>query len=197
MSRLLTEDGAFIPVTLVELVPNFVTQIKTVEKDGYNSVQLGINLFKKNNKSLVGKSKIVNTFVNYHREFKIDSTQEMKFTVGDLINFHEIFTLNDQINVTGTSKGKGFQGVIKRHNFSAQGHSHGVTKSHRGLGSTGMCAEPSRVIPGSKMPGQMGNQRTTIKNLSIVYIDEKTRYIAIKGAIPGPKNSIVLIKQIN
>lgn len=188
MTQFFDEEGNCIPVTAVNAGPCFVTQIKTREKDGYNAVQLGF-------KEIVDEKKIKKSQKNkpykYLREFRI--TQEMieKLNVGQKIEV-SIFRDGDLVNVSGLSKGKGFQGVIKRWGFSGRGASHGVKHEERTLGSVG-ASTPARVLKGKKMPGRMGGERVTIKNLEVVKVIPEENLILIKGAIPGRKGTLVEI----
>lgn len=193
MSRLLDNNGNFTPVTIVQVLENLVTQVKTIEKDGYSAIQVAAEEQKerKTTKPLLGH--FAKAKIKPHRvlmEFRVD--EELAKNISLDINFYKE---NDLVDATGISKGKGFQGVIKRHNFSSQGNSHGVTKSHRGHGSIGNCQDPGRVLPGRKMAGHMGNERVTVQNLKVLSIDVEHRFMAVKGAIPGPSGGIVVIKQ--
>lgn len=191
MTEVFTKDGKLIPVTVVEVEPNIVTQIKTVENDGYNAIQLGVTEKKESraSKASIGHAKKANTtpkrFLKEIRNFEGD------YNLGDKV-CADIFTIGEIIDVTGTSKGKGFQGSIKRHNYSIGPMSHG-SRYHRGSGSLGSM-EPKRVFKGTKLPGHMGHETTTIQNLEIVDISLVDNYILVSGNIPGPKKSLVLIK---
>jgi large subunit ribosomal protein L3 len=192
MSQIFDNKGKVIPVTLVETSPCCVIQKKTIEKDGYVAIQLGFNEIpeKKLKKPQLGhfKKKNLKTYKHLH-EFKID---DEKYELGDTIDI-DIFKANEKIKVVSISKGKGFAGVMKRHNFSGFEQTHGVHESFRGSGSIGQCAQPSRVLKGLKMAGHLGHQKTTVKNLLIVKIDKDKNLIMIKGAIPGHNNSIVYL----
>ena len=190
MSRLVEDDGIFVPVTIVEILENFVTQIKTMERDGYTAVQLAASPQKafRMTKPLLGhfaKASVppCSVLVEFHVEHPQD------YHLAQQIDMP--YQLKDCVDVVGISKGKGFAGVVKRHGFRLQGASHGVTKSHRGPGSTGGCQDPGRIQKGKKMAGHMGVRQVTAQNLPIVKIDD--RFLAIKGAVPGPAGSIVLI----
>ena len=183
MTQIFTEEGKVVPVTVVESGNNIVIQNKTVESDGYNAVQLGFGEVKENkvNKPLKG-----------HFEMRLADASEYK--VGDTIGV-DIFSAGELVDVTGTSKGKGFAGGIKRHNFARGPMGHG-SKSHREPGSTGaMISGPGgRVLKGKKLPGRMGGERVTVQRLTVVRVDADRNLILIKGAIPGPKKSFVVIK---
>ena len=193
MTQVFTEDGKLIPVTVVEVEPNVVTQIKTVEKDGYDAIQLatGTTTEKHNNKPQMGHLKKANTepkrFLKEIRGVNVND-----YTLGQVLNAEDVFTSGESVDVTGTSKGKGFQGVIKRWNQSRGPMGHG-SQYHRGVGSLGTML-PMHVIKGKKMPGHMGNVQRTVQNLVVVSIDTENNVILIKGNIPGPKNSYVMIR---
>ncbi len=193
MTHIFTDDGIRIPVTVVEAGPCVVLQKKTVPNDGYNAIQLGFGEQEAHraNRPSVGHCKPAGkgVFRNF-REFRIENVDQ--YNVGDMIS-SEIFTVGDLVDVTGTSIGKGFQGVIKRWNFQGGRASHG-SRFHRAPGSIGCSATPSRVFKNKKMPGQMGNERVTVQRLKVVRIDASDNLILIKGAIPGSTNSLVLIK---
>ncbi len=196
MTQIFTEDGKVIPVTVIESGKNVVLRNKTVDTDGYNSVQLGFGEIKENkvNKPMAGQFKKfgVNP-VKFIREVRLDSESEYK--VGDVIGV-DIFAAGDLVDVVGTSKGKGFAGTIKRHHFARGPMGHG-SKSHREPGSTGaMLSGPGgRVIKGKKLPGRMGGVRTTIQRLSVVKVDVDRNLLLIKGAVPGPKKGFVVVRE--
>jgi len=184
MSQIFDEKGNVVPLTFVEAGPCEVTQIKNEEKDEYKAIQIG---FKKLKKEKIKKSLKARPF-KYVREFRKFSTD---LKVGDKIDV-SIFQPGDKVKVTSISKGKGFQGAVKRWGFSGMGSSHGVKHEHRTLGSVG-CAFPQRVIKGKKMPGRMGNKKVTVKNLEIVSVDKKNNLLGIRGAIAGRKGSLLKI----
>lgn len=193
MTQIFAEDGRVVPVTVVEAGPMVVTQIKTVEKDGYSSVQVGFGNVKEArvNKPLKGHFlKAGAEFKKFVREFRVEDTSQ--FSLAQTIGL-EVFEVGQKVDVTGTSKGKGFQGPIKRHNQHRGPMSHG-SRYHRGPGSMGACSTPSRVFKGKKLAGHMGSEQVTIQNLEVVKIDAENNLILIKGAIPGPKKSLVTIK---
>lgn len=193
MTQVFTEGGELVPVTVIEAKPNVVLQVKTVETDGYNAVQLGFD-DKRNvlsNQPEQGHVKKADTspkrFIREIRDAELGDVE-----VGSEITV-ETFKQGDIIDVTGTSKGKGFQGVIKRHNQSRGPETHG-SRYHRRPGSMGQAADPARVFKGKKLPGRMGGQTTTIQNLEIVRVDANKNVILVKGNVPGPKKSMVEIR---
>ena len=195
MTQIFTEEGKVVPVTVVESGKNFVVQNKTVENDGYNAVQLGFGTVKdkKVTKPMKGHfTKAGVTPVKFIREMRLTDASEYK--VGDVIGV-DIFSAGELIDVTGTAKGKGFAGGIKRHNFRRGPMGHG-SKSHREPGSTGamISGGDGRVLKGKKLPGRMGAHKVTIQRLSIVRVDAERNLVLIKGAIPGPKGSFVVIR---
>ena len=192
MTQVFTKSGKLIPVTVVEVEPNVVTQIKTVEKDGYNAVQLGAVTVKEksSNKAKIGHTNKANTAPKrFLREIRGVNVED--YTLGQVIDA-SIFTEGEIVDVTGTSKGKGYQGVIKRWNQSRGPMGHG-SQYHRGVGSLGTLL-PMHVLKGKKMPGHMGNETTTIQNLEVVSVDVENNIILVKGNVPGPKKSLVMIK---
>lgn len=192
MTEVFTTDGKLIPVTVVEVEANVVTQIKTVEKDGYNSIQLGAfnKREKVSNKPEMGHVKKANTTPKrFLKEIKgLDVTS---YEVGQVISV-DAFEAGEVVDVTGTSKGKGFQGTIKRHNFSRGPMTHG-SHYHRKPGSRGSML-PMRVLKGKKLPGHMGNEQVTIQNLEIIAVDVENSCLLISGNVPGPKKGYVLVK---
>jgi 50S ribosomal protein L3 len=195
MTQIFTEEGRVVPVTVVESGNNFVLQNKTDETDGYNAVQIGFGEVKEKNvnKPLKGHfEKAGVKAVRFIREMRLSAPSE--YNVGDTIGV-DIFAAGDLVDVVGTSKGKGFAGGIKRHNFARGPMGHG-SKSHREPGSTGaMISGPGgRVLKGKKLPGRMGGERVTVQRLTIVRVDTDRNLILIKGAIPGPKKGFVVIK---
>ncbi len=191
MTQLFDERGNVIPVTAVEAGPCVVTQVKTVENDGYKAFQYGFGEMKasKVNKPMAGHFKKNDVAPKkVLREFRLEG----EANVGDIIKA-DIFAVGDAVDVAGISKGKGTAGVIKRWNFARLKETHGTGPVHRHAGSQGACSSPSRVFKGTKGAGHMGCERVTIQNLEIVKIDVENNIIAIKGAIPGPKGGIVMI----
>ena len=191
MTQVFTKDGALIPVTVVEVEPNVVMQVRTPEKDGYSAVQLGVFDKKEKNatKASIGHAKKAGT--NPKRFLKEIRDVEASYNVGDKIGV-EIFSVGEVVDVTGTSKGKGFAGTIKRHNQSRGPMTHG-SHYHRGPGSLGTML-PKRVLKGKNLPGHMGHETVTIQNLEIIEVNASENYILVSGNIPGPKQSLVLIR---
>ena len=192
MTQVFTKEGKLIPVTVIEVEPNVVTQIKTVEKDGYDAIQLGAQTIREklSNKPELGHVKKANTTPKrFLREIRGVNVND--YTLGQSIGV-DIFEAGEIVDVTGTSKGKGFQGVIKRHNQSRGPMGHG-SQYHRGVGSLGTML-PMHVLKGKKMPGQMGNVQRTVQNLEVVSIDTENSVILVKGNVPGPKKSLVMIR---
>ena len=196
MTRIFDSSGISVPVTVIALGPNIITQIKTLEKDGYEAVQIsyGSKRESKLSKPLVGQYK--KNSINPGEgliEFRINQGELDNLKVGQSLNL-DIFKEGEHVDITGTTIGKGFQGGVKRHHFKTQDATHGNSLSHRALGSTGQCQDPGRVFKGKKMPGQLGNVKNTIQNLVIVRIIEEDNVILVKGSIPGHDGSKVLIK---
>jgi large subunit ribosomal protein L3 len=197
MSRVFTDDGRSIPVTLIEATPNRVTQVKTIETDGYNAVQVcaGAKRAALINKPLAGhyaKAKVEGGRGLW--EFRLEAGEIGKFSVGGEVKADEVFTVGQKVDVAGISKGKGFQGTIKRHHFTMGDATHGNSLSHRSPGSIGQRQTPGRVFPGKKMAGHMGNVRRSAVNLEVVKIDNDRHLIAIKGSVPGAPGGDVIIR---
>ena len=192
MTQVFATNGKIVPVTVIEVEPNIVSQIKTVENDGYNAIQLATVEKKENrsNKPETGHLKKANTTPKRFLK-EIRGVDVSEYTLGQELKA-DIFSLGEMVDVTGTSKGKGTQGVIKRWNQSRGPMGHG-SQYHRGVGSLGTML-PKRVLPGKKMPGHMGNEQVTIQNLEVIQIDLENNVILIKGNVPGPKKSLVLVK---
>ena len=192
MTQVFAKDGKLVPVTVIEVEPNVVTQIKTVEKDGYDAIQLGtVDVKEKNStKAQIGHAKKANTapkrFLKELRGVNVND-----YTLGQTLNA-DVFKAGEVVDVSGVSKGKGFQGVIKRYNQSRGPMGHG-SQYHRGVGSLGTLL-PMHVLKGKKLPGHMGNVATTIQNLEVVSVDLENNVILIKGNVPGPKKSLVMIR---
>lgn len=192
MTQVFTKSGKLIPVTVVEVEPNVITQIKTVEKDGYNAIQLAAVTVREkvSNKAKIGHTNKANTAPKrFLKEIRGVNVEE--YTLGQVIDA-SIFKEGEIVDVSGTSKGKGFQGVIKRYNQSRGPMGHG-SQYHRGVGSLGTML-PMHVLKGKKLPGHMGNVASTIQNLEVVAVDLENNVILIKGNVPGPKKSLVMIK---
>ena len=194
MTQIFNEDGVLVPVTVLQAGPCVVTQVKTEENDGYKAVQVG---FVDKREKLVSKpvkghfDKAGVAYKRFVREFRLDNAEE--YSVKDEIKA-DIFAAGDKIDATAVSKGKGFQGAIKRHGQSRGPMAHG-SKYHRHAGSNGACSDPSKVFKGKKMPGHMGSKRVTVQNLEVVKVDAENNLILVKGAVPGPKKSLVTIKE--
>ena len=194
MTQVFTEDGLLVPVTVVEAGPCVVTQVKTEDKDGYNALQVGFDDIRAKlvNKPLKGHFDKGNVaYKRYIREVKLDNTQD--YSVGSEIKA-DIFQPGDKVDVSGTSKGKGFAGVIKRWNAHRGPMSHG-SRYHRRPGSMGASSSPSRVFKSKKLPGRMGSERVTVANLEVVKVDAERNLILIKGALPGSKGTLLTIKE--
>jgi len=192
MTQVFTESGKLIPVTIVEIEPNVVTQIKTKENDGYEAIQLGFSTKREKLATKASSGITTKAGTTPKRFFKeIRGVDVANYALGQEINA-DIFTAGEVVDVTGTSKGKGFQGVIKRHNQSRGPMGHG-SHYHRGPGSMGTM-RPMRVFKGKALPGHMGSETVTIQNLEIVKVDVENGYILVKGNIPGPKKGLVVIK---
>ncbi len=188
------EDGRRIPLSTIAVSGNFVSQIKTPEKDHYSAVQLGFGSKKKGNKAEAGKQKKagLTTTPRFFREIRLDDTTGVE--VGKEINVAEILEPGDVIDVTGTSKGKGYAGVVKRHHFKGGPRTHGQSDRERAPGSSGQTTTPGHVYKGKRMSGRMGNERVTIKNLTV--IDIKDGIVYVKGLVPGIKGSLVMISKV-
>lgn len=194
MTQIFDEAGKAIPVTVIEAGPCVVTQIKSKEKEGYTSVQFGFEdtKEKKLTKAEIGHLKKAGEAMKRHlKEFRFDDCS--MFQVGDVVQAN-MFQVGDCVDVTGTSKGKGFAGVIKRHNAHRGPMSHGAGPMHRHQGSMGACSTPSRIMKNKIMPGHMGNEQVTVQNLDVVKVDAELNLIAVCGAIPGPKGGLVYLK---
>ena len=193
MTQIIGEDGVVTPVTILQAGPATVTQIKTVEKDGYNAVQIGYGSGKNLSKSVMGHVKKADANINPKilKEFRLEAIPE-ELKVGDKITV-ESFKLGDKVAVTGTSKGKGFAGTVKRHNFNESRNTHGFKGNIRRVGSIGSMY-PQKVFKGKKMPGRMGHDKVTVKNLVVAYIDVENNLIGLKGAVPGPRKGIVTVE---
>lgn len=194
MTQIFGEDGSLTPVTVLQAGPCVVTQVKTVENDGYSAVQVG---FVDKREKLVNKcqkghfDKVGVSYKRYVRELKLDNAEE--YALGAEIKA-DAFAAGDKIDATAISKGKGFQGAIKRHGLQRGPMAHG-SKYHRHAGSNGACSDPSKVFKGKKMAGHMGSRRITIQNLEVVRVDADANLILVKGSVPGPKKSLVTLRE--
>lgn len=196
MSRIFTDTGVSIPVTVVEVLPNRITQLKTLENDGYTAVQVTTG---KRSASHVNKPE-AGHFAKANQEagrglweFTYDASGDKQFSVGEELTV-DLFEVGQRVDVAGTSKGKGFAGAIKRHNFRSQDMTHGNSRSHRAPGSIGQNQTPGRVFKGKRMAGHMGAKRCTIQNIEVVRVDKERHLLLIKGAIPGCNTGDVIIK---
>ncbi|MEM6689226.1 MAG: 50S ribosomal protein L3 [Planctomycetota bacterium] len=214
MTQIYLEDGTVVPVTVVQAGPCHVLQVKTNERDGYEAVQLGFEdkprrLAKRSERGHVAKLESKRSKARQSsgvellekadcepQRFVREVRGASDLSVGDQVNVGS-FEGVSKVDVTGTSKGRGFSGVMKRHNFAGQRASHGVKKCHRHAGGTGMSASPSRVFKGLKMAGQYGNAKTTTRNLELVQVDAENNLMLIRGAVPGPNGGMVSIRQTN
>ncbi len=190
MTQIIGSDGVVTPVTILSADPATVTQIKTVETDGYNAVQLGYGQGKNLSKSVSGHTKAAGITPKVLKEFRTTEAPELK--IGDKISV-ESFKLGDKVTVTGTSKGKGYAGTVKRWNFNESRNTHGFKGNIRRVGSIGSMY-PQKVFKGKRMPGRMGHDQVTVKNLVVAYIDVANNLIGLKGAVPGPKKGIVTVE---
>ena len=210
MTQIFTEDGSLVPVTVLQAGPCVVTQVKTAENDGYSAVQVGFVDKKERivNKDKNGKKEVVHrhginkalkghfdkagvSCKRYVREFRLDNAEE--YTLGSEIKA-DVFAAGDKIDASAISKGKGFQGAIKRHGQHRGPMAHG-SKFHRHQGSNGACSSPSRVFKGKGMPGHMGCVKVTVQNLEVVRVDAENNLLLVKGAVPGPKKALVTVKE--
>ena len=194
MTQIFNDNGELVPVTVLQAGPCAVTQVKTVDNDGYDAVQVGFvdkrnKLVSKPQKGHFEKAGV--SYKRYVREFRFENAAEYK--LADEIKA-DIFAEGDRVDVTAISKGKGFQGAIKRHGQSRGPMAHG-SKYHRHAGSNGSCSDPSRVFKGKRMPGHMGSVQVTVQNLDVVRVDVENNVILVKGAVPGPKKSLVTLKE--
>ena len=196
MTRIFTEDGESVPVTVLEVVPNRVTQIKTLQSDGYTGLQVahGERRASRVNKALAGHyAKAGVAAGSGIKEFSVTDDVLANYTVGGQVTV-EIFQPGQMVDVTGVSLGKGFAGGIKRHNFGSGRATHGNSRSHNVPGSIGMAQDPGRVFPGKRMPGHLGSVKTTVQNLQIVRVDAERNLLLIKGAVPGSKGGDVVVR---
>ncbi len=193
MTQIYTDTGVCVPVTVIDLAQSFVTQVKNKDRDGYNAIQVGITPRKPQRCTKADKGhfkKSGNPGYRHVTEFRVDGLDGVK--EGAVLS-PDFISVGDLIDIAATSKGKGFQGVMKRYNFSGGPKSHGASVSHRSPGSIGNRADPGRVFPGKKMAGHMGSRRVTMLNLEVVGIDKENRLLLVKGSVPGAKQSVVRI----
>lgn len=194
MTQIFDEASRAIPVTVVKAGPVHVTQVKTMKTDGYNAIQIAYGEAKKSNKPAQGHFAAAGVDPARHLvEVRVDDPSQYK--VGQEISVAEVFEIGVKADVSGVSKGKGFSGVMKRHGFAGQGASHGNHKKHRAPGSIGACATPARVFKGMRMAGRMGGEKVTTLNLEVVGVDAERGLLLLGGAVPGPKGSVVLLRE--
>lgn len=190
MTQILSEDGTATPVTLIQAGPVTVTQVKSLEKDGYNAVQVAFGSGKNLSKAVAGHVKSSKTSPKYIREFRVEELTD-ELSIGSTIDV-SAFALGDHVSATGTSKGKGFAGTVKRHNFNTSKSTHGGNGNVRKPGSIGSMY-PQKVFKGKRMAGRMGGDRVTVKNLEVAYLDAENNLIGLKGAVPGPRKSLIIV----
>ena len=196
MTRIFTDDGDSVPVTVVDVSANRVTQIKTSEADGYAAVQVGFGSRRANRVTKAQKGHFAKASVaaaEFLKEFPVSAEDAAKYQVGSALGV-DIFAAGQLVDVTGTTQGKGYAGVIKRHHFSSNRATHGNSRSHNVPGSIGMAQDPGRVFPGKRMSGHLGAVKRTVQRLEVVRVDAERSLILIKGAIPGSKGGSVIVR---
>ncbi|MDB1145167.1 MAG: 50S ribosomal protein L3 [Alcaligenaceae bacterium] len=196
MTRIFTEDGESIPVTVLDVSNNRITQVKTVEQDGYAAVQVayGTRRATRVTKALAGHyAKAGVEAGSTLKEFRLSPEKAAELSAGSVLSVESLFEVGQKVDVQGTSIGKGYAGTIKRHNFGAQRATHGNSRSHRAPGSTGQCQDPGRVLPGKRMAGHMGDETVTVQNLQIVRVDAERGLLLVKGAVPGHKEAHITV----
>ncbi len=194
MTSIFTEDANLVPVSVIEVEPQVVVQKKSTEQDGYQAIQVGFGEVKKHKmtKAMLGHfDKASVDYKRYLREIPVDSIED--YNIGDEIKA-DVFEAGDFVDISGTSKGKGTQGIIKRHGFSRGRETHG-SKMHRTAGGMGASAYPGKVFKNHRMSGKMGNKRVTVQNLEVIRVDAENNFILVKGGVPGPKKGLLYIKQ--
>lgn len=197
MTRIFTENGDSLPVTVIDVSNNRVTQIKKPEKDGYSAVQLsfGEKRSSRVNKASAGHfAKAGVEAGSILREFRVNKDEDLNQLENGMVIKNDIFTVGQKVDVSGITIGKGYAGVIKRHHFSSNRASHGNSKAHNKPGSIGMAQDPGRIFPGKRMSGHLGNVKRTTQNLEVIRIDTERSLLLIKGAIPGPRNGNVIVR---
>jgi len=197
MTRIFTEDGESIPVTVLDVSNNRIAQVKTPEADGYAAVQVAYGERRASRvvKPLAGHfAKAGIQAGSILKEFRLDPAQAAELTAGSVITVDSVFAAGQKVDVTGTTIGKGFAGTIKRHNFGSQRASHGNSRSHRVPGSIGQAQDPGRIFPGKKMSGHMGDATRTVQNLDVVRLDAERGLLLVKGAVPGHKNGNIIVR---
>jgi large subunit ribosomal protein L3 len=196
MTQIYSDESQAIPVTIIKAGPVRVTQIKRPETDGYSAIQIAYKELPSKQVTRPAAGHFAKSGVAPSKhvvEVRVDDPDE--YTVGQEITAGELFAAGSKADVTGVSRGKGFAGVMKRHNFKGQGASHGAHKVHRAPGSLGACATPARVFKGKRLPGRMGGEKTTVMNLDIVQVDADRNIVMIRGAVPGPKGAVLIIRE--
>ena len=196
MTQVFDDQSRVVPVTVIKAGPVHVVQIKTEQRDGYSAIQIAFKEMKAKlvNRPQAGHFARANVTPTKHLvEVRVDDVSE--YRIGQRIGVADLFTAGMKADVTGISKGKGFAGVMKRHNFKGQGASHGAHRVHRAPGSLGACATPARVFKGKRLPGRMGNDTTTVLNLEVVQVDAERDLLMVKGAVPGPKGAVLVIRE--
>ena len=197
MTRIFTENGDSLPVTVIDVSNNRVTQIKKTEKDGYSAVQLsfGEKRASRVNKPSAGHfAKAGVEAGSILKEFRVNKDEDLNQLEDGMVIKNDIFTVGQKVDVSGITIGKGYAGVIKRHHFSSNRASHGNSKAHNKPGSIGMAQDPGRIFPGKRMSGHLGNVKRTTQNLEVIRIDTERSLLLIKGAIPGPRNGNVIVR---
>lgn len=191
MTQIFDETGRVIPVTVLQVGPCVVTQLKTQERDGYEAVQIGFGDSKRLNRPERGQRKAAGTSSRYLREMKVDELAG--YEVGQVLDC-SMFPVGARVDVSGTSKGKGFQGTVKRHGFSGGPKTHGQSDRHRAPGSIGSSATPGRVFKNMKMAGQMGNERKTVQGLEVVRVDPEKNLVLVRGSVPGHDDNLLIVR---
>jgi large subunit ribosomal protein L3 len=197
MTRIFTEEGESIPVTVLDVSNNRVAQVKTPEVDGYAAVQLayGTRRATRVTKALAGHfAKAGVEAGSTLKEFRLDPAKIAEFTAGSVVTVESVFEVGQQVDVTGTTIGKGFAGTIKRHHFKSQRASHGNSRSHRVPGSIGQAQDPGRIFPGKRMSGHLGDDTVTVQNLDVVRVDVERGLLLVRGAVPGHKNADIVVR---
>jgi large subunit ribosomal protein L3 len=195
MTQIFDDRGEVIPVTIIEAGPCFVAQIKSVERDGYSAIQMGFDEIKPRRLSNPQRQHLRKSDLpplRYLREFKLDEEEIAQYKEGQTVTVG-LFEVGEYVDVVGTSKGRGFAGVVKRHGFSGGPKTHGQSDRHRTPGSVGACTTPGRVFKGKRMPGRMGGDRVTVQGLKIVMVDPERNLLAVRGAVPGAKNGLLMV----
>lgn len=198
MTQMFDDEGRALAVTVIKAGPNVVTQVKSVERDGYQAVQVGFGAARAKNVTKPVLGHLVKAGVEPVRrleEFRVDDDQEVALELGQQVPLEEVLTPGDKVDVVGVSKGKGFQGVVKRHGHHGFDATHGTKTHHRRPGSMGQAAYPARTFKNRALPGQMGGRRTTVRNLEVVKVDPDQHLVFLKGSVPGSRNSLLRIRK--